>query len=468
MTFCVDLSKHFKTQDGEIIPVKDKIKKKLYKNPSAETFQIFKYDKEELTDSDFNSSGLFRSVVVKTNKIVSYSPPKSMQFIDFTRHYPLGNNIRIQELVEGTMINLFWNPKLDESGNYIIDETLPKDKNYFQISGDWELSTRTTVGAKVSYYQDPESETFRKMFLEACNELNLDLDKTPVSNENGIFNYSFVLQHPKNRIVKLIESPKIYLIAIYQIGYNSKTVKQLSINDMKSHEVTASNILFPEEFDNQDVTYDRVISSCKDMTMEYYKPGLVFYNDTTGERSKYRNLAYEEVRLLRGNSPKLQFQYLTLRKLGKIKDFLKYFPEKAGDFKKYRGLVHNFTRSLHDNYHKCYIQKLDKLITFPEQFRTHMYHLHQLFLNEYREKKGYIGLAVVVKYVNNLDSRHLMYALNYSIRERWVTKKNNEIKKASESSDEDVKDEKKNNTISTSTSSENIDNMEIDNDVDGL
>ena len=53
---------------------------------------------------------------------------------------------------------------------------------------------------------------------------------------------------------------------------------------------------------------------------DYYSSGNAGYNcvgcflySKDGTRSKIRNASYEEVRKLRGNQPKLQFNYLTLK-----------------------------------------------------------------------------------------------------------------------------------------------------------
>ena len=44
-----------------------------------------------------------------------------------------------------------------------------------------------------------------------------------------------------------------------------------------------------------------------------------------GVRTKIRNPTYENVRLLRGNQPKLQYRYLMLRSNQKVSEYLKYY-----------------------------------------------------------------------------------------------------------------------------------------------
>ena len=64
--------------------------------------------------------------------------------------------------------------------------------------------------------------------------------------------------------------------------------------------------------------------------------GIIVKNSRTGERTKFRNPIYEEVRHLRGNQPKLQYQYLTLRHSGKLPEYLKFYPESKAEFSVYR------------------------------------------------------------------------------------------------------------------------------------
>ena len=78
------------------------------------------------------------------------------------------------------------------------------------------------------------------MFLDACNVNNLDFDQLDKK-----ICYSFVLQHPKNRIVVPFTKMNIYLVACYLIDGYSIEVK--SINSQKER-LSKSNILFPKKY----------------------------------------------------------------------------------------------------------------------------------------------------------------------------------------------------------------------------
>lgn len=421
MSSSFHISKQAATRNSQVIH-----KSYLYHET---VYDIYRYDKDVLTHDDYNKTGRYRSVIFNGNQLVVVSPSKSMQYSSFTSSYPIGQSIVSEELVEGTMINLFFDPVLDKNGFVSKDE----NGNYV---GKPEIATRSTVGGNVSFYQDDAAPSFRRMFLEACNEIDMDLDDLKLVKDGACICYSFVLQHPNNRIVKPIKRPNLYLVDAYEIRRDDepeppltryKVTKLDYTNDKVKDELglTKCNLSYPEQYTYSN--YEAAKKEQSDMSVEYSVPGVVFRDINSGDRCKYRNKAYEEVRFLRGNQPRLQYQYLVLRQKGDVKDFLKYYPEKAKECDNYRHLVHNFTRSLHTNYRACYVEKQKPLIEFPENHRTHMYNLHQKYINEYREKKGYIGMPAVIKYVNEMPVSHLMHALNFNLKKRHVSNLKNTL-----------------------------------------
>jgi hypothetical protein len=146
--------------------------------PNNETYKVLRYEKNNLTYDLISTYGLFRSVILNSvNTVVSFAPPKSIPSDIFIKKYKKSDSIIAQEFVEGTMINVFWDNKIG-------------------LSGGWEISTRNTVGATSCFFKSKNSKSFRDMFLEACQKMNLQL-----MNLNPEYCYSFVLQHPQNRIV---------------------------------------------------------------------------------------------------------------------------------------------------------------------------------------------------------------------------------------------------------------------------
>lgn len=366
-------------------------------------YKVIRYDKDLLNYDLVSSYGLCRSVIINSaDQVVGFAPPKSIYAETFIEKYPLQNNkssIIAEEFLEGTMVNVFF------------DSTIG-------ITGGWEISTRNTVGATSSFYKTHKSKTFREMFMEAAELCALDINKL-----DRDMCYSFVLQHPENRIVVPFKTPQLYLVAAYKIHNENGTILVEPFHSGyykgSTHYIAKeTKVRFPEmyKFDK----YSDLIDKYASMNTSYNVMGVVLFNIDNGERTKLRNPVYEQVRSLRGNQPKLQYQYLCLRKDGKVKDFLRYYPENKGDFSTFRDQVHVFTDTLYENYVSCYIKKTKPLMEFPKQFRTHMYTIHQHFLNELREKKQFITNTYVQKYVNSLHPSLLMYCLNYQLRQRTV------------------------------------------------
>ena len=145
--------------------------------------------------------------------------------------------------------------------------------------------------------------------------------------------------------------------------------------------------------------------SCASMNTPYHIQGVVIKTND-GERYKFRNPNYEHVRHLRGNQPKLQYQYLALRQSGKVREYLEYYKEHKRPFEEFRKLIHDYTNQLFTNYKRCYVKKERELKTFPDKYRTNMYTLHHgLYLTELMPDKKYITREVVINYINEIQKR---------------------------------------------------------------
>jgi len=179
------------------------IRRKYIKN--GITYSILNYDKLLIGD-DVDTMN-YRSVVVYNGNgncndyVLSFSPPKSIRLNVFLEKYK-DENILINEIVEGSMINLWY-----DENNYC-----------------WEISTKTVIGGN-NFVVDTKL-SFRDMFMDAMEtDRNCSLDDIKfLKNFNKDYNYSFVLQHPKNHFVLTAVKPQLYLIAVYE----SKCINQIS------------------------------------------------------------------------------------------------------------------------------------------------------------------------------------------------------------------------------------------------
>ena len=354
-----------------------------------EHLYVMKYIKTKLTTENINSLGLFRSLIVNQyGNIVSFSPQKSLDFDVFSQSNEY-EECYIQHFPEGTMINVFFDTHID----------------------DWQITTRSSIGAKCNFNMD-SNITYRYMFLDAMNHLGMEfeqLDKT--------CSYSFVLQHPKNRIVVPIKEPMLILTNKYRI-VNNEVFNENNENHstMRKYSVVTMNKLTDKEFTKSLLytgnNWQDLIHHFFSDNLSYQLQGVVIWNNK-GQRTKIRNSNYEKIKHLKGNSPKLQYHYYYLRQNGAVGDFLKYYPEYRQDFSDFRKELHKYTNQLYQNYINCFIKKQKPLIEYPYNFKTHMYKIHEHYLNELKDEGKYVNKSVVVDYVNTLPPPRLMYSVNH-------------------------------------------------------
>ena len=373
-----------------------------YSTKLNQKFRIIRYNKSMLSKDLISSHGVFRSVIINSlNNVVCFSPPKSLPADKFMEMYPILDNdlkkkIIAEQFVEGTMINVFFDP----------------------ACSSWQIATRSTIGGNMTFFKGPNAKTFNEMFQDACIE-----NKLNIHTLNPMFCYSFVLQHPSNRIVVPFTKPQLYLVEVYSIVHDldgSINVFPQELSIVKQHGLwEQTSVRFPDIYEF--TSYSELISKFASPNTPYNIMGIVIRHNITNERCKIRNPIYEEVRQLRGNQCKLQYQYLTLRKEGKIPEFIKFYPELKSELSKFRDQVHMFTNTLHQNYISCYVKKEKPLKEFPQQYSPHMFKLHEHYLNNLKGlEKGSITNTEVINYVNNLSPSILMYCLNHNFRKRNI------------------------------------------------
>lgn len=367
-------------------------KGKLLSKQQEKSTYIIKYDKRFLTHENITSLGLFRSVVMNEEGILSFSPPKALPFQYFKNTWDgsADHGIIPLEFVEGTMINVFYDPNLDI----------------------WEIATRSNIGGHYTFYRD-SPKTFHEMFMETMGPARFTaLDKK--------YSYSFVLQHPDNRIVIPFDQPNVVLTNIYTCGMGD--VKALTYNEVCEHGRNMG-IQVPR-FLNTVVSftsYALVNWEHYFMTqdVDYRIMGGVFLHPS-GVRTKLRNPNYEYVRSLRGNSPKLQYQYYHIRRLGQMPEFLRFYPEYKKKCAALRTQLHEWSAQLYSHYVTCHIKKDKPFKEYSKEFQPHIYSLHNIYLRELRPAGLSINRSRVNNYVNSLEPGRLMYSVNYKLREQYL------------------------------------------------
>ena len=127
--------------------------------------------------------------------------------------------------------------------------------------------------------------------------------------------------------------------------------------------------------------------------------------------------AYEELKKIRGNHPNLQYQYLSLYRIGKIKEYLDYFPMYKMLFFHFKNEYMRFIKNIHHCYCAYYVRKEVDLTTteISKKYYIHIWRLHhQIYIPSLKtaEKKK-ITIGVVKRYFDELEPRLQLYYLNY-------------------------------------------------------
>jgi len=328
-------------------------------------YTIYKYNQP--VSSSFYKC---RSIIGMGSNIVCFSPPKSMTYSEFCDTHS-AKDIVSEEFVEGTMVNVFWD------GN------------------DWKKATKSKMDANCFFFDT--NGVFYRLFEEALQYVNLDLNSL-----NKSYCYSFVMQHPGNRLVTAFTEIKLYLISAYFIenSMNTNTTVTLVDNIQNDPVWESTRVQFPAKLD-----WDlrKPIEN-----MPYTIMGVSFKDTVSGDRCKLRNPAFEYVRNLRGNQPKLSYRYLELRKMGKVVEFLQFYPEHSTQFRYYQSNLHKYTNNMYNFYVNIFIKKNMQLNEVDYTYKISLKQIHHHYREVLIPQNKYVTLQTVIEYVNALPEAILM------------------------------------------------------------
>lgn len=377
------------------------IKKNVNINENG-NYYILKYDKDNMVDN--SEIKKYRSVIFDNNNyLMCYSLPKSIPFQEFIQKNNDINddNVLITEIIEGTMINLFYDHNINK----------------------WHLSSKGSIGCNYFFYRNGYDKkikkndqlTFKEMFLAALRTDNLNTITDLLSKK---YCYNFVLQHPDNHIVLNIKEPMLYLTSVWELVNidNSQSVKYIPQTEFVNSEWAKSLyglIYFPKIYDKKE-DYNEMINNYLNGNNELIV-GLMYINVVTGDRTSIIHQTYKKMKELRGNNPNLQYQYLCLKKINKVKEFLGYFPQYNILFLSFYNEYKNFLRNLHQSYLNLYIKK-NTSTEITKKFLYHIKKLHyDVYLPSLQTEKKIMNKTAVYDYFETYDPIQQLYYLNYNV-----------------------------------------------------
>jgi len=381
-------------------------------------YAVLNYDRNYMCIDETMETRRFRSVIVShpEEELVSFSPPGSISTTQFYESYPnlQSEEIQATEMIEGNLVHLFYDKRIHR----------------------WQIATRGAVGGKYYLYDNftkdkHKTTTVFDMFMDALgisrsSSLNDFLDTFP-----KFYSYSFVLQHPENHIVLQIRQPTLYLIGVYDIMPVSlcvMSVPQFVFQGFGCF-MDVPTIQFPKLYDVDHLNNRTYLDLEKDFSMGRKGSQCVGVNIThlpSGNRCVIRNPVYSQIYKIRYLSTDLQYQYLCLRHIGRVSDFLSFFPQYKGDFYRFYEQTRDFLEDIHKSYMSFYVFKegiVPSLKYWPYVRRLHK----EVYLPSLNQRcKSSIGNSnvdscsitrgVVYEFMNRLTPEEWLYALNYESR----------------------------------------------------
>ena len=278
------------------------------------------------------------------------------------------NKVKIEDFIDGTMIN------------------------YFNHNNNWYISTRSCLNAECKWNNE---NTFKELIEDTQSD---ELSKLDDNKFNKNYSYTFVLTHPKNRIVTKYDTAKLILVNVVNIN-NYET------GDIYKSEFTNFNKPQRYNFENLDELKDNLNK------LDYRQQGFVIKLGNL--RFKLRNEKYTFVKNLKYNTYSKLLLFLKLYKSNKTTEYLKYFPEDSEKFKEYKNLINILITCIFSHYSGKFIKKNN--IVIPQLYKKTIYNIHSIYLSRTHGPNQRITKNDIINYFKKMDSNALFKILNNAI-----------------------------------------------------
>lgn len=333
--------------------------------------------KKGVSDMTLRHVPYFRSVVwdTRANRPVCAAPPRGLKC---TAEGP--GAFIAEEFLDGVMLNMYWDPNVNI----------------------WRLASRSSMDAQNTFYS---RRPFGMLFMEALVAQNLQL-----SELNRDYTYSWVLQHPEERIV--VSTPYgLPRVRIVEMSRFLENGVQLVTREPATFLPAKFRETLPERHALSTVedVKERVAAWGKRFGHQWQ--GLILKNVGAGEapmRWKIRTDQYLLARELRGNVAKLPFVWLERWSENWINQYLRQYPEEEHAANSVIERFKACTQEAFDLYQKVYREKAFPLKEAPQKYRKLLWELHQERSGAYFPK--------LREFMNKQDTARKLWLVNYEVR----------------------------------------------------
>lgn len=326
------------------------------------TLYLCTYEKDSEVKDDVVSECRGLILEKETNAVKCFTFTKSLDSVEDVFNL---ERFRVEQAIDGTQIRLFYH------------------------EGDWRCATTRCIDAGKAFFYSNRS--FQQLYQDAMINSGLNLEQLDKE-----FCYSFVLQHPENRIVVAYEKPRL----IHVLSRNLRTLEEENCDIG-----VEKPAIYSELKTIADVDLALRMPYEKDVVDE----GLMLIDDA-GKRVKLRRANYKRMKDIRGNSNNLFFHYLHLIKNGTLAEYLVHFPEDASMIAFCEKDFNTFIENIHFHYMEKRINKNN--IEIPSYYKKILYDLHGKYLNTGRR----ITQSVVREELLKLEPKQIMAMINHRFR----------------------------------------------------
>jgi len=325
----------------------------------------------------------FRSVVwdVTKNVPVSIAPLKSID----------GESLPTTETTEGFTIEHF------------IDGVMICGF-YDTYNSEWCFHTRSTLNAMCRYYS--QTKTFLDMFKAAMSSVvpadGTNVWETFLASLDKTTNYTWVLQHPENRIVVSVATPKAWCVQSLQMSDGA--IRHVSTGPF--------NVLLSVRAN----TWEQLREMLADAVSMKAHNVLGFVVKQDDRRWKIRSPVYNQVRLMRGNSARRDFLWLSLWRSNTLPAYLSIYPEEITEANAIVNRWKHITSVVYHTY--CDVFKVRSMAknAIEPKYRPFVFGLHNLYINELKPQNKSVDWKTAMQYMNSRDTAQALYAINWEVR----------------------------------------------------
>jgi hypothetical protein len=310
-----------------------------------------------------------RSVVYSllTGLPISVAPIRRLSHDVVTRDMLEDNEFVVTEYLDGTMINVFWNPNINkETGNPF----------------GWTLSSRSKIHATCKFTSD---RLFNELFEEARVKSGVDYDDL-----NQRHCYSFVLLHPEIRRVIKYDSPRIVLVSVATCvpKYDSMNTEHVSVSHVMSWDnmIREATRISPNILPtNVSMGSSEVLSHSMSENVRNTLSGWMI-TKKSGSWGRVRILTdgFDTCASLRGDTASRRTNYIRLMSLDPkgdaIRQYAELYPEEANDIRDLSNTIQSSVNELVSNYKARHVQKTKEHGDLPHWTRRPIWDLHGRYL----------------------------------------------------------------------------------------